>query len=119
MSAKPETPAQHAGRCARPMPRTTWTTWTALTGGAVALAVLLAVTVVPGLAHTLGSTTSPLPAALGGHASDAAGYVPPGGVSPDDDRPAITGLDPALLAAVRQAAADAARDGVELRITSG
>jgi LAS superfamily LD-carboxypeptidase LdcB len=29
------------------------------------------------------------------------------------------GLDPALAAAVRRAAADAARDGIELRITSG
>jgi D-alanyl-D-alanine carboxypeptidase len=40
----------------------------------------------------------------------------PGG---DDERPTITGLDPALAAAVRRATADAAEDGIELRITSG
>ena len=34
-------------------------------------------------------------------------------------RPAIANLDPALLGALRQAEADAARDGVEFSITSG
>ncbi|GLY15676.1 D-alanyl-D-alanine carboxypeptidase [Kineosporia sp. NBRC 101677] len=35
------------------------------------------------------------------------------------DVPALTELRPALLAAVREAAADAAEDGVDLRVTSG
>jgi LAS superfamily LD-carboxypeptidase LdcB len=37
----------------------------------------------------------------------------------DSDRPAVARLDPALLRALRQAAAAAARDGVEISITSG
>jgi len=41
--------------------------------------------------------------------------TPPAG----SDRPAITNLDPDLLAAVRAAARDARKDGVELTISSG
>ena len=41
----------------------------------------------------------------------------PAGV--DDDVPAVTNLDPQLLAALRRAAAAASADGVELRINSG
>ncbi|MGZ3145808.1 M15 family metallopeptidase [Lentzea chajnantorensis] len=37
----------------------------------------------------------------------------------DDDHPAIANLDPALLAAARAAAVDAAARGVELKVTSG
>lgn len=37
----------------------------------------------------------------------------------DDGVPGVARLDPALLAAVRRAAADAARDGVEFVVTSG
>lgn len=37
----------------------------------------------------------------------------------DTDHPAVAGLDPALLAAVRAATADAAQDGVEVLLTSG
>ncbi len=37
----------------------------------------------------------------------------------DEEHPAVTGLDPALRAAVRAAATDAAEDGVRFRVTSG
>ncbi|MFD8593888.1 M15 family metallopeptidase [Kitasatospora sp. NPDC059646] len=41
-------------------------------------------------------------------------------VSPlDGDSPAVRNLDPALLAALRSAAADARAQGIELRVTSG
>jgi len=50
----------------------------------------------------------------------ADGYIPEGEwISLDDDVPAITGLDQALLDATRAAAADAAADGIEFRVTSG
>ncbi|MFC8723249.1 M15 family metallopeptidase [Kitasatospora sp. NPDC057198] len=50
----------------------------------------------------------------------ADGELPTGtSVAVDADLPALRGLDPALLAAVRAAAADARARGVDLRITSG
>ncbi|MEU8632843.1 M15 family metallopeptidase [Amycolatopsis sp. NPDC048633] len=49
----------------------------------------------------------------------AHGAVPdPVGVF-DDDTPAVANLDPALLAALRRAARDAAADGVELVVNGG
>ncbi|WP_275004071.1 M15 family metallopeptidase [Promicromonospora iranensis] len=47
------------------------------------------------------------------------GEIPDGVATLDDDLPAITGLDPALADAVRQAAADAAADDIDFWITSG
>jgi zinc D-Ala-D-Ala carboxypeptidase len=47
------------------------------------------------------------------------GAVPDGATVSDDEIPAVANLDPALLAAVRQAAADAAADGVEFLVNSG
>ncbi|MFK4729450.1 M15 family metallopeptidase [Agromyces mediolanus] len=48
------------------------------------------------------------------------GYIPEGEwISLHDDVPAITKLDAALLDATRAAAADAAADGIEFRVTSG
>jgi D-alanyl-D-alanine carboxypeptidase len=50
----------------------------------------------------------------------ADGFVPVGGsLSPFDDVPAITRLDPGLREAVRRAAAGARADGIELRVNSG
>ena len=49
----------------------------------------------------------------------ADGAVPDGVTVFDDEIPAVANLDPALLGALRQAAADAADDGVELFINSG
>jgi len=45
--------------------------------------------------------------------------VPDGATVFDDDFPAVANLDPALLGALRQAAADAAGDGVEFLVNSG
>ena len=44
---------------------------------------------------------------------------PDGATVFDDEIPAVANLDPALLGALRQAATDAADDGVELHVNSG
>ena len=49
----------------------------------------------------------------------ANGAVPEGVRVFDDDIPALANLDPALLRALRRAAAEAARDGVEILVKSG
>ncbi|GAB6902074.1 M15 family metallopeptidase [Kineosporia succinea] len=49
----------------------------------------------------------------------ADGYVGAGSVDVHEDTPALTRLDPDLLAAVRRASDAAARDGIDLRVTSG
>jgi zinc D-Ala-D-Ala carboxypeptidase len=55
------------------------------------------------------------PSALG----VAGGAVPDGTTVFDDDIPGVANLDPALLGALRQAAADAADGGVEFLVDSG
>jgi zinc D-Ala-D-Ala carboxypeptidase len=54
-----------------------------------------------------------------GALGEADGAVPAGTTVFDDDLPAVANLDPALLGALRQAAMDAAGDGVEFFVTSG
>jgi hypothetical protein len=55
----------------------------------------------------------------GGTATEADGALPDG-VSVFDDRyPGVANLDPDLLAALREAATDAAREGVEFVVNSG
>ena len=56
-----------------------------------------------------------LPAILG----EEDGVVPDGVTVFDDEIPAVAKLDPALLGALRQAATDAADDGVEIFVVSG
>jgi D-alanyl-D-alanine carboxypeptidase len=69
----------------------------------------------------LGAPAGPLglrreqPGALG----EADGAVPDGTTVFDDEVPGVANLDPALLGALRQAATDAADDGVEFFVTSG
>jgi D-alanyl-D-alanine carboxypeptidase len=60
-----------------------------------------------------------LPSEHRGALGDADGAVPDGATVFDDDFPAVANLDPALLGALRQAATDAAGDGVEFLVTSG
>jgi len=74
----------------------------------------------------LASSSSTAAAPIGALRSDhhavlgaADGAVPDGVTVFDDDVPAVANLDPALLGVLRQAAADAADDGVELHVTSG
>jgi hypothetical protein len=54
-----------------------------------------------------------------GALGEADGAVPDGTTVFDDEIPAVANLDPALLGALRQAATDAAGDGVELYVESG
>ena len=55
------------------------------------------------------------PTALG----ESDGAVPEGVRVFDDDIPAVANLDPGLLRALRQAAMDAAKDGIEIVVNSG
>jgi D-alanyl-D-alanine carboxypeptidase len=54
-----------------------------------------------------------------GALGEADGAVPDGATVFDDDLPGVANLDPALLGALRQAATDAARGGVEFFVDSG
>ncbi len=54
-----------------------------------------------------------------GAVGTADGVVPEGTTVLDDGYPALTRLDPALLAALRRAARDAARDGIVVYLNSG
>jgi D-alanyl-D-alanine carboxypeptidase len=69
----------------------------------------------PGLRSEHRGLLSEHPGALG----EAAGALPDGATVFDDDLPAVANLDPALLGALRQAATDAAGDGVEFLVNSG
>ena len=51
-----------------------------------------------------------------GALGEADGAVPDGTTVFDDEIPAVANLDPALLGALRQAATDAADDGVEFYV---
>ena len=59
-----------------------------------------------------------LPTDIRGALGEADGLIPDG-ASVFDETPAVANLDPRLLKALRRAATDAARDGIELRVTSG
>jgi zinc D-Ala-D-Ala carboxypeptidase len=54
-----------------------------------------------------------------GALGEAGGAVPDGTTVFDDEVPGVAKLDPALLGALRQAAADAADDGVKFSVDSG
>jgi zinc D-Ala-D-Ala carboxypeptidase len=54
-----------------------------------------------------------------GALGEADGAVPDGTTVFDDEIPGVANLDPALLSALRQAATDAADDGVEVFVGSG
>lgn len=81
----------------------------------------------PGTSARRGAPPPPLrprpavrsPAAASPGAGLADGVVPDGATVFDDGYPAVARLDPALLRALRRAAADAARDGVTFRVDSG
>src|SRR5262245_35589950 len=61
------------------------------------------------------ATTASLPTAVG----ETDGAVPEGARVFDDDIPAVANLDPRLRRALRRAAVDASRDGIELVVNSG
>jgi D-alanyl-D-alanine carboxypeptidase len=60
-----------------------------------------------------------LPSEHGGALGEADGAVPDGTTVFDDDIPGVANLDSDLLGALRQAATDAANDGVEFVVDSG
>jgi zinc D-Ala-D-Ala carboxypeptidase len=60
-----------------------------------------------------------LPSEHRGALGEADGAVPDGATVFDDETPGVANLDPALLGALRQAATDAADDGVEFFVDSG
>jgi hypothetical protein len=92
--------------CPSPRPSRSWRA-----GVSAAATVLLALP-----AYAAFAQTGPSPA---GTLTAEDGYLSEP-VSPfDTDRPALANLDPALLAAIQQAAAHARRDGVTIVINSG
>ncbi len=54
-----------------------------------------------------------------GALGEADGVVPDGASVFDGETPAVANLDPSLLGALRRAAVDAARDGLDLQVNSG
>jgi D-alanyl-D-alanine carboxypeptidase len=70
------------------------------------------------------TSPSPLPSSpprseRGGPLGEADGAVPDGTTVFDDEVPGVANLDPALLGPLRQAATDAADDGIEFHVNSG
>jgi hypothetical protein len=96
-----------------------------VTLGAVAVVLAAAFGVYPLLDRTDSPVVQAVDDALrarptsSGSTGVAGGEIPDGTATVDDDLPAITGLDPELADAVRQAAADAAADDIDFWITSG
>lgn len=68
---------------------------------------------------TVASFSNTLASWQGGAVDEADGVLPAGVTVFDDTYPAVTNLESDLLLALRQAAADAANDGVEFYINSG
>ncbi|MEX2210262.1 MAG: M15 family metallopeptidase [Gaiellaceae bacterium] len=74
------------------------------------------------LASSSSTAASPIDVLRGEHRGafgEADGVVPDGTTVFDDETPGVANLDPDLLGALRQAATDAAGDGVEFFVDSG
>jgi zinc D-Ala-D-Ala carboxypeptidase len=89
------------------------------------LVVIVAVAAVLGHqlpASSSSTATSPIQIFRSEHRGalgEGGGAIPDGTTVFDDEVPGVANLDPALLGALRQAATDAARDGVEFYVDSG
>jgi len=92
---------------------------TVLAAPIVAGATLIAVLVYQSLASSNASPIDILHTDHHGPLGEADGAVPDGVTVFDDEIPAVANLDPDLLRALRQAATDAADDGVEFFVNSG
>jgi D-alanyl-D-alanine carboxypeptidase len=89
---------------------------------AVVSATLIGVLGYQSLVVSSSSATSPIDVLRSEHRGalgEADGLVPDGVTVFDDELPAVANLDPELLGALRQAATDAAGDGVEFFVDSG
>jgi D-alanyl-D-alanine carboxypeptidase len=104
------------------------TTTRRVPGVIVAGLLLVVATITVALGHQLlasssSTAASPIVDALRGEhrggLGKAGGAVPDGVTVFDDGYPAVANLDPALLDVMRQAASDAADDGVDFHVTSG
>jgi hypothetical protein len=90
----------------------------------IVIAVIAAIAALgyPVLASSSSAAASPIDVLRREHRGalgEADGVVPDGVTVFDDEYPAVANLDPALLRALRQAATDAAGDGVEFFVNSG
>jgi D-alanyl-D-alanine carboxypeptidase len=89
------------------------------------LVVIAAIAAALGYQLLASSSSTAAPPILGlrsehrGALGEADGAVPDGTTVFDDEIPGVANLDPALLRALRQAATDAAHDGVEFYVDSG
>jgi D-alanyl-D-alanine carboxypeptidase len=90
-----------------------------LVGLAVVIAAIVGTLGHPSVSSSAISFRDVLPG--GNHAAlgKADGLIPDGASVFDDETPAVANLDPRLLEALRRAATDAAKDGVEFQVTSG
>jgi zinc D-Ala-D-Ala carboxypeptidase len=93
--------------------------WLVLGGVALVLAVLVGTLGLPSRSSSAPSFGDVLRGDHLGPVGAADGVVPDGVTVFDDDLPAVARLDPALLGALQDAAADAEGDGVEFYVTSG
>lgn len=80
------------------------------------LGILAAAAIVAALVHWSGSSSA---VSFGGTPTRRDGVVPDGITVFDDRFPGVANLDPALLDALRRAATDARRDGVDFYVNSG
>src|SRR4051812_46770328 len=91
-------------------------------GPLVVIAAIAAALGYPLLASSSSTAASPIDVLRSEHRGalgEADGAVPDGTTVFDDEIPGVANLDPALLGALRQAATDAADDGVEFFVNSG
>ena len=93
--------------------------WLVLGGVALVLVALVGTLGLPSRSSSAPSFGDVLRGDHHGPLGAADGVVPDGVTVFDDDVPAVARLDPALLGALREAAADAEGDGVEFYVTSG
>src|SRR5262245_46581501 len=93
-----------------------------VTGLLVVIAAIAAARGHPLLASSSSIAASPIDVLRSEHRGalgEADGAVPDGTTVFDDEIPGVANLDPALLGALRQAATDAAGDGVKFVVNSG
>ena len=98
---------------ARPGPRL------GLSSLVLAVAAILSTLVVPSLSWSASSVRDIVGGDRHSGLSAADGVIPDGASVFDDSTPAVSRLAPRLLDALRHAARDATRDGVEIRVNSG